>query len=316
MINNNKVFLDINGRCGNQMFQYAFARKLMIMNNISELHIDFFHVERWKIKTDGDETFSDQLKFFKTVPYYSDISDGNSILRYGSKKQKRMIKKYLFIRKIAPHIKFVNLLAKYQSKLHLNGIYKEDEVNIKIVNSEKKNIFARGYFENPDYFNDIRDVLINEFIPKNEKKEKNRALYSIIDNENSVCVSIRVWSNLPETEIERRNVCNETYYLKAIEEMHKMYPDAYFIIFSNDIEWVKKNFKFKYPVIFEDGEDEVWEKLRMMYSCKHFIMSTSTFCWWAQYLSRNKDKTVMCPKIWYADGSESKLICKNWLIID
>ena len=108
------VYVDINGRCGNQLFQYAFARKLMIVNKIYNLHFDFFHVDRWKKKLGGDITFSDQLIFFKTINYSSNISSGNGIFEYGSKRQKKLAKRYSFIRKISRHLNGFRLLDKYQ----------------------------------------------------------------------------------------------------------------------------------------------------------------------------------------------------------
>lgn len=310
------MFLDINGRCGNQMFQYAFARKLMILNGIDDLNIDFFHVDRWKQKANGDITYSDQLKFFNTIGYSSRISSGNSVLEYGSIKQKRLVKRYPLIRKISRHLKRLDLLKKYNKKLHLNGIYKEDELPIDITKAKSNDIFARGYFENPSYFHDIKAILFKEFTPNCPRKEKNKKLYSIIDNKESVCVSFRVWNEIKYDEkfLKEHELCSKEYYINAIKKMHELHPEAHFIIFSNDIEWVKKNIKFEYPVSFEDGDDEIWEKLRMMYSCKHFIMSNSTFCWWAQFLCRNKNKTVISPSTWSLDG-KTYLLSEEWIKI-
>ena len=311
------VYLDINGRCGNQMFQYAFARKLMILNKINDLHIDFFHVDRWKKKANGDDTYSDQLQFFNTIKYTSSISTGYSVLKYGSKRQKKLLQKYELVRKLSRHFRHLNLLERFQNLLHTNGIYKEDEVQINIAQSRTLTVFARGYFENPLYFDDIKRTLLDEFTPIYPRKEKNKKIYSIIDNEESVCVSFRVWNEIKYDEkfLKEHNICSTKYYLKAIDKMHELHPNAHFIIFSNDVDWVKKNIKFEYPVSFEDGNDEIWEKLRMMYSCKHFIMSNSTFCWWAQYLCKNKNKTVISPNRWSTKGNNS-LLMDDWIKID
>lgn len=85
-------------------------------------------------------------------------------------------------------------------------------------------------------------------------------------------------------------------------------PNAKFFVFSNDVEWLKKNVDFKHTVAFENGCDPVWEKLRLMYSCKHFVISNSTFSWWAQYLSSNKEKIVVAPDRWYNSEIKSDLL--------
>ena len=67
---------------------------------------------------------------------------------------------------------------------------------------------------------------------------------------------------------------------------------------------------------YEDGTDTVQEKLRMMYSCKHFVISNSTFSWWAQYLSRNPNKIVVSPNRWYNSRFQTALIGKDWILLD
>lgn len=310
------IYVDVTGRCGNQLFQYAFARKLSILNNDQSFVFDFFHTERIR-KDKNDSSFCETLNCFNVLPYKSMIDNGNNVQCNGSRRQQKIYRKYPLARKISYRLPHLNLLQKYQNKMQKNGIYKEDECFFTPIKTKEKDIFIRGYFEDQLYFDDIKDILFKEFEPKYPKKEKNKKLYDVIENEESVCVSFRVWSEIADQPelVKQRDVCTKEYYISAIEKMHELHPDATFIVFSNDVEWVKKNIDFKYPVYFEAGDDEVWEKLRLMYSCKHFIMSTSTFCWWAQYLSRNPNKTVISPSKWYADEKTSKLLREEWIKI-
>lgn len=309
------IYIDVTGRCGNQLFQYAFARKLSILNKDNNLVVDFFHTNRVGAELKNN-SFVEELCNFNVLKYNSLIDNGNNVLGNGSKKQIKLYRKYSLIRKISFRLHKLCLLQRFQYRMQRNGIFKEDECLIKPVIVKSKDIFIRGYFERPEYFNDIKQTLIKEFTPIHPRKDKNKKLYEIIDNAESVCVSFRVWNEISGDLLKQRNVCTTEYYLKAIEKMHKLYPDAVFIVFSNDIAWAKRNIRIKYPVYYEDGDDEVWEKLRLMYSCKHFIMSTSTFSWWAQYLSRNEHKTVISPNKWYADGKNSHLLDRDWIKIE
>lgn len=60
----------------------------------------------------------------------------------------------------------------------------------------------------------------------------------------------------------------------------------------------------------------VYETLRLMYNCKHFILSNSTFSWWGQFLSTSKNKLVVSPSLWNNDGYQSQLIQKDWILIN
>lgn len=57
----------------------------------------------------------------------------------------------------------------------------------------------------------------------------------------------------------------------------------------------------------------VYETLRLMYSCKHFIISNSTFSWWGQYLSRNDHKIVISPSKWNNDDFDTPLLEDEWI---
>lgn len=99
--------------------------------------------------------------------------------------------------------------------------------------------------------------------------------------------------------------------------MQELVEDPVICFFSDDIKWVKTNIKIEgAKVYYESGEDPVWEKLRLMYSCKNFIISNSTFSWWAQYLSKNPNKIVISPNRWYNAPGPYPLILDSFITVE
>ncbi len=93
------------------------------------------------------------------------------------------------------------------------------------------------------------------------------------------------------------------YYSQAMAE----FPDEDFIVFSDDMEWCKRQPLFD-QCEFSEGKSEV-EDMNLMAGCKGIIMANSSFSWWAAYLSNAK---VIAPKAWHPDGVERTKLLKEW----
>ena len=78
------------------------------------------------------------------------------------------------------------------------------------------------------------------------------------------------------------SVCDKTCYGRAVAEIKQRVNNPVFIIFSDDIKWEKENIITDCEIYWEDGTNQVWEKLRMIGLCKHFILVNSTFSWCKQ----------------------------------
>ncbi len=283
------------GRLGNQFFQYAFARALQ-----TKFYPEYNIVLNSYIFRNCNE---EEIK----VGCRNQLTDYNIVECGESCRKSRNLK---FFHRAS--VKLIKLYSKFISRLDgdivgtllrdLGGIYERFHSDFEPPKfSSSKDIQVFGNFEHYYYFDAIRDLLLDEYTPKHELLSKNINLMNEIKNTQSVCVSIRRGDFLSDKHKDVFSVCTPEYFVEAMHRMRAQIPDCKFFIFSDDVQDVKNNFKFPYEVEYESGDDPVWEKLRLMYSCKHFIISNSTFSWWAQYLSRNDDKIVYAPTPWHWD---------------
>lgn len=209
---------------------------------------------------------------------------------------------------------FFNICRKFN---FIKRVINEDN----FYNKLKKNIkyYQFGYFQDLKYiqssFLNIRNILVFK-----KYFYKNKSYKNLSNKPNSVCLHIRRGDYLSKKSRLKYEILNEKYFQKAISLMRKKLKKPFFFIFSDDIEYsssfVKKNFiKDKYQLIntYSDVND-----FFLMAQCKNFILSNSTFSWWCSYLSSNKNKIIICPKLWFVkdiDNNNNNLILKSWIKI-
>ena len=295
------IEVNIVGQLGNQLFEYACARQLQ------EKYGGKIYLNTYEMRQNTpnfrlallDFNLNENVEVVSERPLKEANADNYSVK---------------ILRKFFPDLYF-NMMAKKGVFVWKSArIYKP----LPLLNEElQKRIVLNGYWQSEKYFSDVAEILRMELTPKEPLQPQNEELYNKIKNTNSVCVTIRRGDFMNEKNKGTFYICDNTYFRNALAYIKKCLPDCTFFGFSDDIDWVKNNMEFPGEVYYESGVDPVWEKLRLMSACKHFVLSNSSFSWWAQYLSNEKKKIVVAPDIWYKTGKNAKadLYQDDWKLI-
>ena len=113
-------------------------------------------------------------------------------------------------------------------------------------------------------------------------------------------------------------VCSLDWYTRAIDFYLSKNNNANVIIFSDDVAWVNSiEFLSKFIVFAEPVHDE--EVLAYMSSADDFIISNSTFSYWASLVKTYRDSSasVIAPFYWFVNvpSQSLDLLPQNWTLL-
>jgi hypothetical protein len=172
----------------------------------------------------------------------------------------------------------------------------------------QKNLKLSGYFQSEKYFNHNRNSILDLFSIDDNSKNYIKNKYDDILNKKTCSVHVRRgdYLNLPN----HHPVCSLDYYNKTIEMMDV----DLFLVFSDDIEWCRKNFIGDKFIFIDENPDyiDIW----LMSLCDNNIIANSSFSWWGAWLNQNENKTVIAPKQWFGSAIQhntNDLIPETWL---
>lgn len=276
------------GGLGNQMFQYALYKS----------------AECRGVKVKGD------LNYFRSHKCHN----GFELHRVFNIKINNINRLESMYFRIASSNKLRNSPLGLISKCVL---YESDMVQHKNV-LEAKNKYVKGFWQNENYFYDIRDILLTDFAFPGLNSH-NSKLATEIQSYQSVSLHIRRGDYLSNKNIKYyRNLTETDYYQKAIKYISDNFEDTRFYVFSDDIVWCRENMNLPQHTSFicSNNGSNSFVDMHLMSLCKHNIIANSTFSWWGAWLNKNDSKCVIAPKIWFLDNYSKEFdLPKGWILL-
>lgn len=281
------------GGLGNQMFQYAAARALAHHHNASLLVDTSF-------LGSGNSVADHTIRDFELDVYKVQTSIASDRLLADIRPGKM--------------IRILNRLGLIKNRI--TTIDENDITNPGDLSGYEPPLYLTGYWQNENYFLSIRDILLKEFVPKNEMSAQNRQVSLLIAGSNSASVHVRRGDYITNSNANKfHGVCSVEYYQSAISKLMEDTGVNHFFAFSDDIAWTKENLMFPVPVTFVDHNHgkESYRDMILMSQCNHQIIANSSFSWWGAWLNPGENKVVIAPANWFAAGGGDKIVPDNWI---
>lgn len=288
------IIVRLIGGLGNQMFQYAAARRLACHHN-TELFLDVTGFTSYALRKYELDIFRINASI---VP-----SDMLNHVPFSRKDALRLGIRKMFTKEIV-----------FQSVKEKTPDFQEEILSL------PDNVYLEGYWQSEKYFADITDIISKEFSFVSPPSAINQELMEEIGGCNSVSVHIRRGDYVSNRKtLETHGVLVIDYYMQALNLMEEKVKDLQVFVFSDDIPWARDNLKTDLPLHFieHNGEEKDYEDMRLMSNCKHHIIANSSFSWWGAWLGKQEGKVVVAPARWFYTRSYNcnDRLPSGWLII-
>lgn len=289
-----KNTIDFIGGLGNQLFQYAFY--VYVKNMYPKDDISVF-TERYNIINDNKgfqlDSYFDLDFSFTSKKEVNKITRGEGFLSRCINKVLGYKENYIIEREDC----FIDS-SNYKSRLNSDHFY-------------------RGLWQDYRYALAYRDEIVKS-LKFNFSDDELVFLNNIVNNSSIPTISLHVrrgdyYSNDKYKDI-LGNICDQSYYENSLEFIRNQLQSKFSIlVFSDDIQWVKDNYKFleKFDVKYLEGFTDK-QDLYLMSICQHNIICNSTFSWWGAWLNNNSGKIVVMPSFWFKNVKSNKYQVPGW----
>lgn len=283
------IIIKFQGGLGNQLFQYALGRNLSLTKKIKVKYDISWFAGQTKRKYELDN--------FKAVIEFATSEEVGKLQRYKRKTGK---------------LSFFHNFFRANKNIYVNE--KEFTFDPTILNTNPPT-YLDGYWQSEKYFVSIQEIIRKDLTLKVADSPQIKGQRNEIVNSHSVSLHIRRTDYINNSH-SFYHICPLDYYYKAISYLEDKNKGLKLFIFSDDIAWVKENFKTNHPTVFIEG-NKSYEDLLLMSLCQYNIIANSSFSWWGAWLNVNPEKIIIAPNKWFNDPkiNTQDLIPANWIKI-
>ena len=272
--NTAKIIPRVFGGIGNQLFIYAAARRLALVNNaelvlddVSGFVRDYVYRQRYQL-----DRFHIPCRKAIAAERLEPVS---RVRRY----LKRCIDRRLPFEK--------------RSYIQQEGIdFDPRLLQVKPCGT----LYLEGYWQSEKYFKDVEDTIRKDLQIRPPSDSVNLGMAERIRSHTAVAVHVRFFD---EPQVAAINNAPIDYYNRAIAEMERRVPDAHYFLFSDRPEAARAYIPLPEAritlVAHNPGDDNAYADLWLMSLCRHFIIANSTFSWWGAWLAGHPGNHVIAP---------------------
>lgn len=275
------VFMRLDGRLGNQLFQLAVA-----LNISQKFQVEVLLDDHLPNRQGFENFLFKELAVFNYFRYCSKIDTFANRIRNNSTFRKLFKQKDVFV---------------------------ESENGCRELDFSQPYKSYTGYFQSPSLFPN-KEALLKAFSLRSEFvcEPISKLLDSARETE-SLAVSIRRGDILQDPNV---GACPNNYYFDAIDFIRSRRKINRIFVFSDDIGYCRELLAhLNCEVVYVEGFTPA-KSLYLMSFCKHFVIANSTFSWWGAWLSESSNKLVVAPSPWNdKDDILPDFIPSDWVIL-
>ncbi len=295
--------VNIIGGLGNQMFQYAFAVALQRKYPEERVLIDTQLYSFPLLKTyKGNNFYHNGFEIQQIFP--------NASVPIASFKEIAEVSYYI------PNYILNKAIKRFVHHRKSEFIQSYKEAYVFNSNVFKSNAsYFDGYWMSPAYFDFCRNDILKIYAFSDFKSAENKELAFLLKSKNSVTMHIRRGDYVGAENF--KDICTLAYYRNAVIEVRKIISNPEFFIFSNDLDWCRKNLKEEFgdsKVVFvtnNKGADSYCD-MQLMSLARCNILANSSFSWWGAYLNQRDDHIVFCPEKWVNNLCYDDVYVGDW----
>lgn len=269
-----KIIPRICGGLGNQLFIYAAARRLALVNN-AELCID--HISGFRYDSQYQRHY--QLDHFN-IP----CRKATPAERLEPFSRARCYLK----RRWNQRLPFEQRRYVTQEGIDFDPRF----LDLK----PRGTLFLEGYWQSENYFKDIEATIRQDLGIQPPTDVTNLRMAEQIQQRTAVAVHVRFFD---EPHASDGNNVPGDYYQRAVAEMEARVPGAHYFLFSDKPDAARNRIPLPAGrvtlVHHNQGDEKAYADLWLMTQCQHHIIANSTFSWWGAWLAANSNKLVIAP---------------------
>ena len=288
------------GGLGNQLFCYAAARRLALVND-AELVID------------------DVTGF---------VRDRRFQRKYALNPFHIPVRKATARERLEPFERYRRGLAKLSARfwpfdkrsyLEQQG---NDFVPSLLTFRVRGTVYLDGWWQSEDYFKDVSNVIRQDLRIVPPQDANNQELSRKIKAGAAICVHVRWFEGVTPGSVGGGYNLTQDYYARAAKVIEDRVAEPNYFVFSDDSIAASEMLALPKDrttyVRHNQGDAGAYADLWLMSQCRHFIIANSTFSWWGAWLAESTTKIVINPKVAYASLTPwgfRGLVPKEWLVV-